>query len=704
MGLLIVITGILLPGVVHAAGNPLLDAVGDLFQITGNVTFGPLFASSGYILMTLSSMILIFSGWILDNVIQYTILEVSGNLGNTKGMGGAITEVWTTIRDIANMCFIFVLLFAAFKAMFDTNFGNFNTTVKNIIIVALLINFSLFFSKVVIDASNIVSVGFYKAIATNNAKLTGSGVLPGGTANFKGISGGYMRMLGLQTWYSSNVLQNGFNAQNILVTGIMSSIFMLISAVIFLMIGIMFVSRFILLTFLMILSPLALVAFAIPGMKSQFDKWLSSLIEQSFFAPLFFALTWVSFKLGNALITTKVSGATWIDLMKNMTTNKEGGMVLVLNYVLVTGFSITALFMAKTLAKKTPFFTNISSGVGSVAIGGTALVARNLVGRKAANVMRDTDLQERAARGDIGARMKLATAYKFAGSSFDVRGIADTKYGKQFGASTILDNAGKAGGAGGFTKVVKDKAEREAKYAKEIYGQTDEEKEEVERLKREEKNTILGKRDSDLVEAEAGLTEAEKERRDYLKKRTEEEQADYDAIKREKKEKETKLASKTDEKEKNKIRKELQDITIRMANSRAILDEKKKDTEENNDEYGRLKIVATDKKTLRDKAKNKKDQKDISDEEYSSELQSKMGTGKQRMRDYAETIERGPFNIGWIGKMQGNRAAAIAVRKAAGEKTKAEKLAEAAVAYQKDLASKEGSAASTSATTPPTNI
>ena len=89
----------------------------------------------GYILMTITSLILIISGSIFDTIINFTILDMSKNLGTESGIGSSITTAWETLRDVANMFFIFVLLYAAFKAMFDANFGNFQTTIKNIIIV-----------------------------------------------------------------------------------------------------------------------------------------------------------------------------------------------------------------------------------------------------------------------------------------------------------------------------------------------------------------------------------------------------------------------------------------------------------------------------------------------------------------------------------------------------------------------------------------
>src|SRR3989338_1523285 len=86
-----------------------------------------------YVMMTLSGLILTLSGLIFDKVIDFTIVKMAANIGDPAGVVGAITIAWATLRDIANMCFIFVLLYAAFKTMFDTDFNNFSKTVKDII-------------------------------------------------------------------------------------------------------------------------------------------------------------------------------------------------------------------------------------------------------------------------------------------------------------------------------------------------------------------------------------------------------------------------------------------------------------------------------------------------------------------------------------------------------------------------------------------
>ena len=59
--------------------------------------------------------------------------------------------------------------------------------------------------------------------------------------------------------------------------------------------------------------------------------------------------------------------------------NEPGGAVsLIVNYVLIIGFSIAALIFAKTMASKTAGFKAISGGIGTAAIGGGALAGRNV--------------------------------------------------------------------------------------------------------------------------------------------------------------------------------------------------------------------------------------------------------------------------------------------------------------------------------------
>src|SRR3990167_533411 len=488
-----------------------------------------------YILMTISALILTLSGLIFDKVIDFTIVKMAANLGG-QGMGDAITVAWATLRDIANMCFIFVLLYAAFKTMFDASFSNFQTTVKNIIIVALLINFSLFFSKVVIDASNIVAVGFYNSIANQTTLDLTTGTT---VTTQRGISAGYMNMLGLQTFYNADILDSeGLEPTQLMTIGVMSSVFMLITAIILLMAGVMFAARFIILVFLMILSPLALIAYVIPGQKGKFEEWKSALIAQSFFAPVYFALTWVVFKLGNSLITvmkndpTNATSGGW----SNLVAEPKSIMGLILNYVLIIGFSIAALVISKSMASKTAGFKAISGGIGTVAIGGAALAGRNTLGR--ASGLISESQREKWSKSNLG-RAGLWMADKGKKGSFDVRGIDTLK--KVPGLGGELGIMGKAGGKGGFAAVVDPKAKAKATYSKDVYGQTGKEKEDLEKSKNDEEKSIKEKRSDKAVKTLAEAEVAEKKRKDYLDDKLKPNTENYEKIKKEKQDREREL-------------------------------------------------------------------------------------------------------------------------------------------------------------------
>lgn len=659
--------------------------LGDVLGVAGDVTdwalgkaFAPLFQGIGYLLMTLTGGILTLVGILFDTVVQFTIVDMAEHLGE-GGLGASITDAWATLRDVANMAFIFVLLFVAFKAMFKLEFGNISKDITNIIIVALLINFSLFFSKVVIDASNIVAIGFYKAIATANAapeSATASGNLKAEAS----ITNGYMRVLGLQSWHDPDLLVNDardkkLDARTIFIIGFMSSIFFLVTAVIFLISAIMLIARFVLLIFIMILSPLALIAYIIPGQNDKFKKWKSMLLDQAFFAPLFFALTWVSLSIaGNSKLLKAISPEGSLNdpaFFKIVTENPKGSIALVLNYVIVIGFAIVALVFAKQMANKAAGFKAISGGIGAAAVGTVGFAGRQTVGRGSQWVSENK--REQWSKTRLG-RAGLWMADRGASSSFDLGASKTLK--KVPGLGKEMDVFGKGFGKGGFAESVKNKAKKKTEYGKRVYGLSDEEKARIEEDKQREEPSIKAARAKKLQDATAAAKKAERERRDYINKNANvvEARTAYDRTKQEKRNKEEEIGRETNEERKEALRAQLQEIHTRMVNDRSNLDEAKKDIEENDEVYIALKERTSEAEEARKAAKKQKDKKEYDKEEYSAALQEKMGMGEKRMEAYAKRLEEAPIGLGrLIGGFQGNKAAARKVRETAKGKDKKSK-------------------------------
>jgi hypothetical protein len=75
-----------------------------------------------------------------------------------------IPEAWRVVRDLSNIFFILVLLYIAIKVVLGMTGHGVKQTISQVVIMALLINFSMFFTSIVIDASNILALVFYNKI------------------------------------------------------------------------------------------------------------------------------------------------------------------------------------------------------------------------------------------------------------------------------------------------------------------------------------------------------------------------------------------------------------------------------------------------------------------------------------------------------------------------------------------------------------
>jgi hypothetical protein len=81
---------------------------------------------------------------------------------------------WTAVRDIANIAFIFILLYLAFVIILQAETSGTMRTLAMVIIMALLINFSFFITRVVIDGGNVLAVQFYNQINAPSLETTAS--------------------------------------------------------------------------------------------------------------------------------------------------------------------------------------------------------------------------------------------------------------------------------------------------------------------------------------------------------------------------------------------------------------------------------------------------------------------------------------------------------------------------------------------------
>lgn len=75
-----------------------------------------------------------------------------------------ISEAWGIVRDLSNLFFILILLYIAIRTILGIGGSDVKKMIVQVIIMALLINFSMFFSKIIIDSANILALVFYNKI------------------------------------------------------------------------------------------------------------------------------------------------------------------------------------------------------------------------------------------------------------------------------------------------------------------------------------------------------------------------------------------------------------------------------------------------------------------------------------------------------------------------------------------------------------
>ncbi len=245
-----------------------------------------------------------------------------------------LTSSWAVVRDLANMAFIFILVYLAVTIIFSAENSNTMKVLAATIIMALLINFSFFLTRVVIDGGNILAVQFYNAATKDSPTLTSTTGIPtalagGAATNTKDLTSTIMQSLGVQGLLGQVSFQvasqqgSGFtqflvNLIMIVLIYISVAAIMAMLAFAFLTVGFKFVMRIVALWFLIIAAPAAFAARSLLLTKGPaggwWKKWMENLLQFSFYPAIFlfmFMLMNVVMKaLGQCAAGVTASGGT----------------------------------------------------------------------------------------------------------------------------------------------------------------------------------------------------------------------------------------------------------------------------------------------------------------------------------------------------------------------------------------------------------
>ncbi len=415
-------------------------------------------ASLGKILLGFFSLILGISAGILNFTINYTIVDLKKNLDTIT----AINTTWATIRDLINLSFIFILLFASIRTVLGLESPG--KIIKNIVLAAIFINFSMFFARIMVDASNSVTLFFYDRLTDDSSTSSLVGNLKNNRAN--SLVNAYVGPLKLQGIYGA---ANPLNAEagkvegsavdnsTIFTVGILGSIMLALVAFVFFTISFMFIIRYTALILLLIFAPFGFVSKDLPIIGDYSEQWWTTLKSQLFFPPVFMILTWVTLNV-IAGISTHTKGTLRAALSAaggNAPGQDDYGLLL--NFIVIMTLIIMSLLVSIETASKGSqalggFYKKASKWAGGAMFGTAAFMGRKSIGKVGAIAAGSEGLKNLAANSRVGRLALMGADYAQKGS-FDVRG---SSFGKNF-ASTAGIDAGSAGGQGGIRKQYDDK-------------------------------------------------------------------------------------------------------------------------------------------------------------------------------------------------------------------------------------------------------
>ncbi len=278
-----------------------------------------------------------FGGMLLDYAVNTMVIGFGGIYTGPTGLGYTIDRLWVMVRDIFNLGFIFGLVFIGLKMIFDSNNPSTKRNLITLIIAALLVNFSLLITKVIIDFANVAAEQIALGFPTVNGQVQ--------------ISGSFMQLLGL-----NNIWNLGGNIENMRTMSggaglgfIFGSMFLyIIAAFVFIAGALLLIIRFVALNLYMLFSPLMFLGWVFPSLANITSQYWTGFLSRAFVAPVYLLMLYFSHQI---LSTFSLTGGQHPGMQSIFGPGGGATFVQVIPpFVLTAIFLVASIIMAQKLS------------------------------------------------------------------------------------------------------------------------------------------------------------------------------------------------------------------------------------------------------------------------------------------------------------------------------------------------------------------
>jgi len=384
----------------------------------------------GDFLLTIGASFAWLGGVILEKAFDVTVLNMGKGI-KEGGIGITINEIWGVIRDFSNLVFIFGFIYIGIRTILQPESANTKRFLAQLVIAALLINFSLFFTKVVIDVSNVFAVEIHQLFEDSGDRNIGFEI-----ARNSGLAGLYDPL-------PPEELANHTTGGSIAFF-LMGFLFLLVLAFVLAAGAIILVVRYVMLIFIMIFSPLLFAASVFPQTSKYSGQLFSALLKHAFFAPIFLFFLYISVRVLQTLYADSPESLSMALKNQSGTPTADSWSVL-LQFVVAIMFVIASIKSAQLLS--------IAGGEKAVKMGNSlrgqlqGFAGRNLIGKPAEQYLKNFD-KERS------KNTRTSRFLRSTGLDRSIRGFYKAGVDAKFGGSQSMTEV---------RKIDKDNA---AQYAK----------------------------------------------------------------------------------------------------------------------------------------------------------------------------------------------------------------------------------------------
>lgn len=479
--------------------------------------WNPLMSAIGAFFLGIGAGILGLAGAAFDASISYVVIDYAGTLqkwGLISGGSevGAIEKGWTVFRDFSNILIIGFFVFIAISIILGLQEFGQKRLIANVLVIAVLMNFSLLFAKVVIDGSNFFAYQIYSQMARTSGN--------GQQAKFD-IAAAFLKPMKIQGVYDTEGLYNAASAATKNSSGVMAVFFgivgmiMLIAvAIVLLYASFLIVWRGILFIMLMLAAPIAFATYLMPNLahgEFGWNSWWKMLINNAAFGPLLMILLALALSIINAAGSTTSTTTSIGDVVSNPNMG-NGAWGIIMVYFVGLGVLFASIKMANSFAASIGTYgagANLAKLGARFSVGKTSNVIgrglRNSVGKVAADDSKAAALKiqnlnsqllkttDAAQRKSLQSQIEAATKAKLRNDKLASRdfNFLATGAGKALGAQLGMEAAKSIGG---YTGPRKKAAEEAAKLTSDLTPK----KEDVATLAREQAQKEVASQKADL--------------------------------------------------------------------------------------------------------------------------------------------------------------------------------------------------------------